>query len=392
MKNEKNVLTTIFGKSMSEEETIRMIMQDESAWREFSLLSVEQKQPLLEFFMGKSSLLITYDSFFKEILSPEKHPERLESFLNTVMGEKVKIKEVLPREGQAITEDSSLVIMDLLVEIGKNRIVNLEMQKVGLYFPGERSEVYTADLIMRQYTRIKNLRGKEFQYSDMAPVYIIVMMDKSAKEFLKENVCDHYIHRRQINYDSGVELKSLENITYISLDTFRKKLQNKGIRSRQDAWLTFFSSVRAEDIVELINKFPEFREYYSDIAAYRRNPGEVIRMYSEAIAFLDKNTVKYMVEDMTNQLAVLKKDKEEIEIQMKGLEEKRADLETQNKDLETQNKDLEIHNKDLETQKAELESRNKELETKDKDLEERIRDMEEQNRKLMEENERLRKS
>ena len=340
MTEEKNALTTILGEPMAEEDAIRMIMQEEAAWRDFSQLSMEQKQPLLDFFMGKRGLLITYDSFFKEILSPEKHPERMESFSSAVMEETVTIKEVLVREGPALTEDSSLVIMDLLVEIGKKRIVNLEMQKVGMYFPGERSEVYAADLIMRQYTRIKNLRGKEFRYSDMAPVYIIVMMDKSAKEFLKENVCDHYIHRRQVHYDSGVELKSLENITYISLDTFRKKLQNKGIQSRQDAWLTFFSAVQAEDIVALINKFPEFREYYSDIAEYRRKPGEVIRMYSEMIAFLDKNTVKYMVEDMTNQLEVMKKEKADLENEMVDLKTQKADLETQKADLETQNREL----------------------------------------------------
>ena len=363
MSKEKSMLTNILGKTIPEEEVIRMIMREDAAWQEFSMLSAEQKQPLLDFFMGKSSLLITYDSFFKEILSPEKHPERMESFLSAVMDEPVTIKEVLVREGQALAEDSSLVIMDLLVEIGNQRIVNLEMQKIGMYFPGERSEVYAADLIMRQYTRIKNLRGKEFQYSDMAPVYIIVMMDKSAKEFLKEKVRDHYIHHRQVGYDSGVELKSLENIVYISLDTFREKLHNKGIQSRRDAWLTFFSSTRAEDIVELINKFPEFREYYSDIAAYRRKPGEVIRMYSEMIAFLDKNTVKYMVEDMTNQLEVMKKEKADLEDQM-------ADLEIQKADLENQMADLEIQKTDLETQKA---------------------DLEEEKKKLAEENERLKK-
>ncbi len=74
-------------------------------------------------------------------------------------------------------------------------------------------------------------------------------------------------------------LKNLESIIYISLDTFREKLQNKGIRTKQDAWLTFFSSAQAEDIVALIKRYPEFREYYRDIAAYRRKPEEVIRMY-----------------------------------------------------------------------------------------------------------------
>ena len=338
--NEQTRLTEIFGKPMSEQEAIRMLMKDPKTWERFSQLSLEQKQPLLDFFMGRTSLLITYDTFFKRIMSPERHPERLESFLSAMLGEEIRIKDVLPREGTPFTEDGSLVILDLLVEIGGKRIVNLEMQKVGMYFPGERSEVYSSDLIMRQYTRLKEKQGKNFRYRDMSPVYILIMMDKSSGEFLEEPAGSHYLHRRQVNYDSGVQLRSLENIVYISLDTFRKKLHNKGIQTLQDAWLTFFSSVQAKDIVALIDRYPEFREYYDDIASYRRKPKEVLHMYSEMIAFLDRNTVQYMVEDMTNQLSVLKKTNEELETQTKELESQNKDLESQNKDLESQNKDL----------------------------------------------------
>ena len=49
-------------------------------------------------------------------------------------------------------------------------------------------------------------------------------------------------------------------------------------------------------------------------------------MYSEAIAFLDHNTEQYMIEDMTNQLHALKKEKMEWDAE-------RQDLETENKRL-----------------------------------------------------------
>ncbi|MBP3297845.1 MAG: hypothetical protein J6M27_14810, partial [Lachnospiraceae bacterium] len=196
-----------------------------------------------------------------------------------------------------------------------------------------------------------------FQYEDMPPVYIIILMDKSSGEFLVKNVRDHYIHRRNITYDSGVNLKALQNITYISLDTFRKKLQNEGISNIQDAWLTFFSSARAQDILTLIDKFPQFREYYHDIAEYRRKPEEVIRMYSEMIAFLDKNTINYMVEDMTNQVSVLKEEKKELEAQKQTLEVQKQQLEAHNQDLEAHNQDLEAHNQDLETKFKELQAK-----------------------------------
>ena len=156
----------------------------------------------------------------------------------------------------------------------------------------------------------------------------------------------------------------LQNITYISLDTFRKKLQNEGISNIQDAWLTFFSSARAQDILTLIDKFPQFREYYHDIAEYRRKPEEVIRMYSEMIAFLDKNTINYMVEDMTNQVSVLKEEKKELEAQKQQLEAYNQDLKAHNQDLEAHNQELEAHNQDLEAHNQDLETKFKELQAK----------------------------
>ena len=371
-KNEETLLTQILGEPMSEPEALQMIMQNETAWEAFRQLSSEQKQPLLNFFMGKSSLLITYDKFFREIFSPELHPERLESFLTAIMGEEVKIKDTIEREGHSFTEDSSLVIMDLLVEIGGKRIVNIEMQKVGLYFPGERSEVYASDLIMRQYTRIKNEKGKKFKYSDMPQVYVIILMDKSAREFSAEKVCDHYIHKRQVNYDSGASLRSLQNITYITLDTFREKLQNEGIQSLQDAWLTFFSSVRVEDILKLIDMFPEFREYYRDIAKYRHKPEEVIHMYSEAIAFLDHNTEQYMIEDMANQISILKNEKQHLENECQDLESRNQNLKSKNQNLESKNQNLESRNQNLESRNQNLESKNQDLESQNKSLLEEV--------------------
>ena len=388
----ENTLTEIFGKALCKEDAIRLIMKDDQTWKIFEEFTAEQRQDLLNFFMGQSGLLITYDNFFKKILSPYEHPERLESFLSAVLGEKVKIMEIIEREGQPLCDDSSMVIVDLLIEIGDHKLVNLEMQKIGLYFPGERSEVYAADLIMRQYTRMKNLHGKRFQYEDMPPVYIIILMDKSSGEFLVKNVRDHYIHRRNITYDSGVNLKALQNITYISLDTFRKKLQNEGISNIQDAWLTFFSSARAQDILTLIDKFPQFREYYHDIAEYRRKPEEVIRMYSEMIAFLDKNTINYMVEDMTNQVSVLKEEKKELEAQKQTLEVQKQQLEAQKQQLEAYNQDLEAHNQDLEAHNQDLEAHNQDLEAHNQDLETKFKELQAKYQNAIAENQKLKQS
>ena len=128
----------------------------------------------------------------------------------------------------------------------------------------------------------------------MKPVYLIILMEESPSEF--RQAAPHYIHERQISYSSGVQLKDLENVYFITLDIFRSVVQN--ITNKLDAWLTFFSCEEPERILELVDTYPEFAQYYEDIAKFRNNPKELIHMYSEALYLLDRNTEKYMVEEM----------------------------------------------------------------------------------------------
>lgn len=43
------------------------------------------------------------------------------------------------------------------------------------------------------------------------------------------------------------------------------------------------------------------------MAALRRNPEEVLNMYSEALRILDRNTVRYMIEEQQKEIEELKK-------------------------------------------------------------------------------------
>ena len=64
-----------------------------------------------------------------------------------------------------------------------------------------------------------------------------------------------------------------------------------------------------------------FLSMYQDIANFRKQPEEVIGMFSEALQILDRNTTKYMIDtmkqsiedlkqkDVENQKTIAKKDK-----------------------------------------------------------------------------------
>jgi len=171
------------------------------------------------------------------------------------------------------------------------------MQKTGYLFPSQRSSCYAADIVMRQYNKKKNDLGERFTYRDISPVYLFVLMEKSPESF--KDASD-YITRREVSYSSGISLPETVNITYITLDKFNGRNDNKmdgeRIDDELDNWLTFLSRDDVKSVVGLVDTHPEFAEIYHEIALFREDPGEVMRMFSEALAFLDKNTERYMVD------------------------------------------------------------------------------------------------
>lgn len=82
-----------------------------------------------------------YDSFFKEIMNPENVPERLNEFLSLLLGQKVRIESVLPNDSSRIADESSLLIMDILVRLEDGSLCNVEVQKIGIAFQGREAPV-----------------------------------------------------------------------------------------------------------------------------------------------------------------------------------------------------------------------------------------------------------
>lgn len=299
----KSSISDVFGPGCSLGEALELIRRDTETYRKYLCFPAGEQRKILFFIAGQRGLKICYDSFFHRIMSPELHPERLESFLSELMEDTVHIEKILPREGIRMTDEAGIIIMDILVQLSDGSRVNVEMQKLGLYFPGERSSCYSADAIMRQYTELKSRLKDKFSYKEMKPFYLIVLMEHSSEPFKK--AAPHYIHTEKIFYDSGAKVTSLSKIKYISLDTFRETVHN--ISNKLQAWLTFFSSDEPAQILALINTYPEFCELYKEIAEFRRKPEELIHMYSEALAIADRNTIRMMVDDMQAEVANLEK-------------------------------------------------------------------------------------
>ena len=355
----------ILGKSCSREEALNALKQHPDSYAVFSSFRPEHQNTILSFLQGKCSLDMTLDKFFLYVLNPDTHRDRLESLLSSFLGQPVTIKAILPREGVQLAERGSLVIMDIIVELCDGSTVDVEMQKVGYHFPGQRSDCYTADMIMRQYNRVRSERAQEFSYKDLKPVHLFILMEKSPKEF--HEFPDKYIHERNISYSSGLELQSLSHITYISLDTFNSMGQN--ISTELDAWLTFFSCPDPEHIVSLVQKYPKFLEYYKDIAVFRTQPKELIYMFSEALEILDRNTANYMIDELAQEVKEAKSEldsaKTELDSAKSQLNSTKSELNSTMSQLDSTKSQLDSAKSQLDSAKSQLDSIRKEAASKD---------------------------
>ena len=304
VKNTSYTLADILGEPITEQEALALIKQatDSDTFRSFNIMEEACRRKLLQFLMGKSGLSITYDSVFKHVMMPGGTTDRLEQFLTAILGEPVQIKQILPREGSQLADTSSFIIADIIVSTRDGSIMNVEIQKIGYNFPGERASCYTADMIMRQYNYLKS-RNQNFTYRDMKPVYLIVFMEHSPALF---KTTDQYIHKKCSYFNTDIKLNLLENIIFISLDTFHDLVQN--INTTQDAWLEFLTEDNPEKIVRFVNQFPEFLPCYQDLISFRKKPEELIHMFSDALRELDKNTERYMVEELNKEVADLKEE------------------------------------------------------------------------------------
>ena len=261
----------------------------------------------------------------------------MDELLSLLLGQEVHVKDVLPNDGTRIADESALVIMDIVVELQDKSIVNLEVQKIGYKFPGARSACYSADLLMRQYKKVRSKRKKKFNYNDIKDVYTIVLFEQSPGVF--HEFPDDYLHQFHQCSNTGLKLNLLQKYLFVPLDIFLDSLQYKDIKiqNRLDAWLAFLGSDDPEIIIDIIERYPDFKEMYQQVYDICRNIEEVMGMFSKELLEMDRNTVELMIDEMQDEI---KQQKEVIEEKDTIIQKNEAEL--KEKDEVLQQKDSEL--------------------------------------------------
>ncbi|MCI8294933.1 MAG: coiled-coil domain-containing protein 22 [Lachnospiraceae bacterium] len=249
---------------------------------------------------GEKGMTILYDGIFKEIFTPEGAPERLSRLLSLLLERKVTVLKALPNDSVRLGAESSLLYTDIMVQMEDGSLCDVEVQKIGYAFPGQRCACYSSDHLLRQYKRVHGEKGKKFSYRDIKPVYTIVFFEHSTAEF--HAFPGQWIHRFKQQSDTGLTIDLLQEYILIPLDIYRKNMENRPIGTDLEAWLAFLSFTEPARIDELITHYPMFKDMYQQIYDLCLDIGKVMKMYSKELATLDHNTVMYMIDEMQEQV------------------------------------------------------------------------------------------
>ena len=114
----------------------------------------------------------------------------------------------------------------------------------------------------------------------------------------------------------------------------------------------FLSTEDPEQIMNLCDRYPEFKALYRHIYEICRNTEDVMGFFSEALLEMDRNTVQYMID-------VRNKENEELKKENEALLSQHEELQSRKKELESRKEELESVNEELESQKEEFKSKRK---------------------------------
>ena len=330
-------------------------MKQKHLYADYTLLDETWKKRFDDYMTGKKTMPLTYDPFFKCMFHPDRHADWLSHLLSAILGESVVVEQILPSENTAISVDS-LLIMDIVVRLRDGSLANVEIQKIPYMFTAERISCYSSDLLMREYSRLK--KDKNFKYSDMKKVYTIVLYEKTEGNFKDPMLHGAYIHHGKNRFDTNLKLNLLQEYFLIALDVFCQNgytddknsdaLETELIATHKnvletdlatddlsmdslDGWLSILTAETMADVERVIRRYPWSEAIFREMSAYVNRPEEVILMFSEALKIADRNTVKYMIEELQDRATQAEEKQKQAEENQRLAEDKQKQAEEKQK-------------------------------------------------------------
>ncbi len=274
-------ISDILGETITKEEALDSIYQTPSTKALFQTLPRQSQDDIVLFLQGLQSPPMLFDPFFNYIMSGPDNLPFVTRFISDILGDDIVITSTLPNI-QNVVDKINYYSMNFEASMNNGRKVDIEFHKMSVAPSNKMIECLAANNIMKQYNRLKEMKGFHFRFDLLRPSYIIIFTEKSrntkGKYFIPHSDKD-YIQTECNFIDSANRIQGLTNIIIISLEDYARCHQVK--KSNLDAWMTFMQSYSTKDILQLATVFPHFEAIYKKVSYLRHDTGKLIDMYIE---------------------------------------------------------------------------------------------------------------
>lgn len=278
------------------------LAEDEELRELWERLPEQAQREWREIDEGKRVPNLLSDTVFKKIFDPDENKERLSRFLCSVLGRQVKVLHSLKNEGIRRSIHSKGIILDIVAQFEDGALANVEVQRQGIDFPSQRSAVYSADLVARQFAVMPGEKKGDMDYTDIQPVYTVILMEKSTG-VLKQS--EEYIHHFCQRSNEGLVLEHLQYYDYICLDKFRDNCPRTA--GELEKWLQFLSIQRPEEMEVFLEENKGFQSIYDCATMMLQDRKGMMEMFMD---MLEQEDIVASL-NRTNE-SIIKKQKEEI--------------------------------------------------------------------------------
>lgn len=221
--------------------------------------------------------LVRFDWAMKKILRHKANFDILEGFLSELLGEDIKIKQILESEGNKETEDDKFNRVDILVENSKGELIIIEVQNSNEYDYFHRMLFGTSKAITeyikegQPYAEVKKVIAVTIAYFDLG----------QGKDYVYHGTTVFKgIHKHDILAlaDKQIELYKKNNIHEIYPEYWIIKVGKftNQVKDKLDEWIYFFKNAEvkkdfsAKGLKEASERLDEMQLNEKDAKAYKQ--------------------------------------------------------------------------------------------------------------------------
>lgn len=313
-----STFSDLFGCMITYKEARNRICKDYEAEAIYNTFPKDIQRNIAAFVSGECSIPMTYDPFFDFCLGGQENIEYSQILLSDLIGEKLTIVNTLP-SSRSITDKINYYSLKYIVKFASGQMADVEFQKISIMPPQNMIECLIADNILKQYNRLKQIKGASFRFESMWPSYLIILTEKSLIDSDYTHASTpgvYYIDSEYNFFKSDINKEGLSHVCIISLEDY---INNKSKKvSNLDAWMTFISSTNARDCMQLASIFPHFEELYKKVSSLREDTSTLIKLYHEGQRLRDHNSLVLASYHNIKETIGLKRHIEELKSGLQG--------------------------------------------------------------------------